>query len=120
MARSSSPQTLRFQLPQVPFATERDEHEGKRRRVVVDEVDNNEEPKWVNVKLVELIGDVGTGDSPRSQQHYGLFVWPSAQVMAHYITSERHSFRGKVLMELGCGTGLPGILAALCSQPSKA
>jgi hypothetical protein len=83
-----------------------------------DEEDDGE-PTAVGVKLVELIGEVTDGP-PTSQQHYGLFMWPSALVLAHYVAAERRSIHGKVVLELGCGTGLPGILAALCGRPKKA
>jgi predicted nicotinamide N-methyase len=47
-------------------------------------------------------------DAPRLP--YGLALWPSAIALAHEL-GER-SLRGISLLELGAGTGLPGIVAA--------
>ncbi|KAJ3016650.1 hypothetical protein HKX48_003927 [Thoreauomyces humboldtii] len=41
---------------------------------------------------------------------YGSHVWPSALVLAAYVHSQAASFRGKDVLELGCGTGVPGLL----------
>ncbi|KAI8816303.1 uncharacterized protein EV422DRAFT_489527, partial [Fimicolochytrium jonesii] len=43
---------------------------------------------------------------------YGSYIWPSALVLAAYIHHCRHRFAGTRVIELGCGTGLPGLLAA--------
>lgn len=123
--------TLRFQLRRPLGARDTltgDEQRrvlgAKRRRTQARDVEaggNSEddwEPQCVDVKLVELIGEVA-GAPPVYQQHYGLFVWPSALLLAHYVASERRLLLGKVVMELGCGTGLPGILAALCGNSKK-
>ncbi|XP_005100169.1 methyltransferase-like protein 23 [Aplysia californica] len=45
---------------------------------------------------------------------YGLYVWPSAPVLAQYTWLHRHKVRGKSVLEIGAGTGLPGIVAAKC------
>jgi predicted nicotinamide N-methyase len=45
---------------------------------------------------------------------YGLFVWPSAKVLAEYIWHIRSDLKNKHVLEIGCGTSLPGILAAAC------
>ena len=42
---------------------------------------------------------------------YGVSLWPSSVALAHDIAS-RGDFVGKRVLELGCGTGLPGIVAA--------
>ena len=47
----------------------------------------------------------------------GLFVWPSAIVLAQWIWHERHRYiggfaRGLRVLELGAGASLPGLLAA--------
>jgi predicted nicotinamide N-methyase len=44
---------------------------------------------------------------------YGLYVWPSSLLLASIIWRHRSRFRGKRILELGCGTSLPGIVAAL-------
>lgn len=43
---------------------------------------------------------------------YGLFVWPSAILLAEFLSYHRRFFHGKRIMELGAGVGLPGIVAA--------
>lgn len=43
---------------------------------------------------------------------YGVALWPAAIALAHEITSRPGEFRGKRVLELGAGTGLPGIVAA--------
>mmetsp|Transcript_107892 Transcript_107892/g.186049 ORF Transcript_107892/g.186049 Transcript_107892/m.186049 type:complete len:357 (-) Transcript_107892:1046-2116(-) len=43
---------------------------------------------------------------------YGLFMWPSALVLGHYIFKHRCSFVGRRVLEIGSGTSLPGIVAA--------
>ena len=45
---------------------------------------------------------------------FGLFLWPSARVLARYLWSRRSELlAGKTVLELGAGTGLPGLVAAL-------
>ena len=41
------------------------------------------------------------------------FTWPCAQVLAAYVLSRRTDLRGMRVLELGCGTALPGLTAAL-------
>ena len=43
---------------------------------------------------------------------YGLFVWPSAILLAEFFSYHRAFFRGKKIVELGSGVGLAGIVAA--------
>lgn len=43
---------------------------------------------------------------------YGVALWPSAIALAHEIASRAPEFRGRTVLELGAGTGLPGIIAA--------
>jgi predicted nicotinamide N-methyase len=43
---------------------------------------------------------------------YGLSLWPGAIALAHEITARADEFRGRRVLELGAGTGLPGIVAA--------
>lgn len=44
---------------------------------------------------------------------HGLHVWPASIVLAEYIWHHQGLFREKCVVELGCGTGLAGIVAAL-------
>ena len=42
---------------------------------------------------------------------YGVALWPSAIALAHEIAERAAAFAGKQVLELGAGTGLPGIVA---------
>jgi predicted nicotinamide N-methyase len=43
---------------------------------------------------------------------YGVVLWPAAIALAHEVASRAGSMRGARVLELGAGTGLPGIVAA--------
>jgi predicted nicotinamide N-methyase len=43
---------------------------------------------------------------------YGVALWPSAIALAHEVATRAGAFRGRTVLELGAGTGLPGIVAA--------
>ncbi|HEX2205722.1 MAG TPA: methyltransferase domain-containing protein [Longimicrobium sp.] len=43
---------------------------------------------------------------------YGVLLWPAALALAHEVASRADAFREKRVLELGAGTGLPGIVAA--------
>jgi predicted nicotinamide N-methyase len=47
-----------------------------------------------------------------SRAPYGVVLWPAAIALAHEIATRAAEFRGKSVLELGAGTGLPGIVAA--------
>ncbi len=47
-----------------------------------------------------------------SRQPYGVVLWPAAIALAHDIVARREQFAGARVLELGAGTGLPGIVAA--------
>ena len=57
-----------------------------------------------------LVFDVHLRQLPSSD--YGLFVWPSAILLAEFLSYHRSLFHGKRVMELGAGIGLAGIVAA--------
>src|SRR4051812_8597859 len=42
---------------------------------------------------------------------YGVALWPSAIALAHEVATRAGAFRGRGVLELGAGTGLPGIVA---------
>ncbi|KAI5075178.1 hypothetical protein GOP47_0009254 [Adiantum capillus-veneris] len=46
------------------------------------------------------------------EEDYGLYIWPSSIVLAEYIWQQKDRFAGVQVLELGAGTGLPGIVAA--------
>mmetsp|Transcript_5456 Transcript_5456/g.8677 ORF Transcript_5456/g.8677 Transcript_5456/m.8677 type:complete len:264 (+) Transcript_5456:178-969(+) len=43
---------------------------------------------------------------------FGLFVWPSALLLADYLWQQKQHLRGLRIVELGAGVSLPGILAS--------
>ena len=43
---------------------------------------------------------------------YGVALWPAAIALAHELASRAGELRGTRVLELGAGTGLPGIVAA--------
>jgi predicted nicotinamide N-methyase len=43
---------------------------------------------------------------------YGVALWPAAIALAHDIATRATEFRGRRVLELGAGIGLPGIVAA--------
>src|SRR5262245_24903845 len=43
---------------------------------------------------------------------YGTALWPAAVALAHEVATRATEFAGKAVLELGAGTGLPGIVAA--------
>jgi methyltransferase-like protein 23 len=48
----------------------------------------------------------------RSRAPYGLTLWPASIALAHELVSRSAELRGRRILELGAGTGLPGIVAA--------
>jgi methyltransferase-like protein 23 len=50
------------------------------------------------------------GGEAASKRPYGVVLWPAAIALAHEIASR--ALAGKRILELGAGTGLPGIVAA--------
>lgn len=46
------------------------------------------------------------------QLPYGVALWPAAIALAHDVATRADSFRDCRVLELGAGTGLPGIVAA--------
>lgn len=43
---------------------------------------------------------------------YGVVLWPASIALAHEVATRPDEFRGRSVLELGAGTGLPGIVAA--------
>ena len=43
---------------------------------------------------------------------YGVALWSAAIALAHEVATRPAEFRGKSVLELGAGTGLPGVVAA--------
>jgi predicted nicotinamide N-methyase len=49
---------------------------------------------------------------PRDRLPYGVALWPAAIALAHEVAARADAFRGRRVLELGAGTGLPGLVAA--------
>jgi methyltransferase-like protein 23 len=49
---------------------------------------------------------------PRDRVPYGVLLWPAAIALAHDLVARGDALRGRTILELGAGTGLPGIVAA--------
>lgn len=47
-----------------------------------------------------------------SAEEYGMYVWPSAVVLAGFLGQHPDCVHGKVVLELGAGVGLVGLVAA--------
>lgn len=45
---------------------------------------------------------------------YSLFTWRCAPLLAWFLWDRRNALLNKRILEIGCGTALPGILAAKC------
>src|SRR4051794_37402298 len=43
---------------------------------------------------------------------YGVALWPSAIALAHEVGVRADAFHGRRVLELGAGSGLPGMVAA--------
>jgi predicted nicotinamide N-methyase len=43
---------------------------------------------------------------------YGVMLWPASIALAHELVGRADEFAGKRVLELGAGTGMPGIVAA--------
>ncbi|HKH91207.1 MAG TPA: methyltransferase domain-containing protein [Gemmatimonadaceae bacterium] len=48
----------------------------------------------------------------RSRAPYGIALWPAAIALAHELASRPSDLAGLRVLEIGAGTGLPGIVAA--------
>jgi predicted nicotinamide N-methyase len=48
----------------------------------------------------------------RNRVPYGVALWPAAIALAHDIAARAAALRNRRVLELGAGTGLPGIVAA--------
>jgi methyltransferase-like protein 23 len=43
---------------------------------------------------------------------YGVVLWPAALALGHDVATRPEAFRGRRVLELGAGTGVPGLVAA--------
>jgi methyltransferase-like protein 23 len=51
-------------------------------------------------------------DRARDRLPYGAMLWPASIALARELLAEADELRGKRVLELGAGTGIPGIVAA--------
>ena len=51
-------------------------------------------------------------DEQAGRMPYGVVLWPAAIALAHDVAERGDALRGARVLELGAGTGLPGIVAA--------
>ena len=51
-------------------------------------------------------------------KEFGSYTWPSAAVLAQFLWCNRKNLNGKSFVEVGCGTGLPSIIAVKCLNPT--
>jgi predicted nicotinamide N-methyase len=51
-------------------------------------------------------------DEGQERAPYAVVLWPAAIALAHELASRAEALRGTRVLELGAGTGLPGIVAA--------
>lgn len=50
--------------------------------------------------------------APKSRERYAGYVWNASVLLADKIAGGEIAVEGKTVLELGCGLGLPGIVAA--------
>jgi methyltransferase-like protein 23 len=62
--------------------------------------------------VVNLEDEMNYLQEIRDQLPYGVALWPSAVALANEVVTRADQIRGTQLLELGAGTGLPGIVAA--------
>ena len=70
---------------------------------------------WAIVHAGATLSDEDEQRLLSEQRHrapYGLALWPAAIALAHELASRAGELAGKRVLELGSGTGLPGIVAA--------
>lgn len=51
-------------------------------------------------------------EEQKDRAPYGTVLWPSAVALAHEVVARGDAWKGRSVLELGAGTGLPGIIAA--------
>merc|ERR1711937_658096 len=67
----------------------------------------------VRVDIEEIFGERISGET----KYHGTHLWPSSVVLSAFLIKSKLS-AGKNVLELGCGCGLPGTVAAWCGAKS--
>ncbi|RMF25236.1 MAG: methyltransferase domain-containing protein [Bacteroidetes bacterium] len=101
---------MRQPLPPLPekYRLERLRLDIGRRRVLLDQVANQEELLDELIAKGENHPDVLDDRLP-----YWADLWHSALALSRFLVQEGEVVRGEAVVELGCGLGLPGIVAGL-------
>jgi len=61
---------------------------------------------------------VGAGAGAGAEDATGVYLWGSAVLLARWLVQKRALLRGKVVLELGAGCGLPSLAAWLHTEAS--
>ncbi|HYP26742.1 MAG TPA: hypothetical protein VE262_08495 [Blastocatellia bacterium] len=71
--------------------------------------------EWIILHVAAVLSYADESDylsEDTNRLPYGVALWPAAIALAHDLASREDAFDGKRVLELGSGTGLPGIVAA--------
>ena len=69
-------------------------------------------PVWHTGVVLTAADEVRVIGVKTNRLPYGVALWPSSIALAHEVAGRAGEFRGRSVLELGSGMGLPGIVAA--------
>ncbi|KAI9591718.1 putative methyltransferase-domain-containing protein [Syncephalis fuscata] len=75
-------------------------------------VDDNNETPLSSESYNDANNEIQIQITEKMDPSFHCYVWPSALMLAEYIWYYRRQFKDVTVIELGAGTGLPGLLAA--------
>jgi predicted nicotinamide N-methyase len=89
-----------------------------------DELDNFDASLFLNLNYTEKpfqFGDIKFNlkilDSASTDYDLtGQVIWPASYMLVHYLMAKRSELANESLLEVGSGTGITGLVAALCSK----
>lgn len=67
---------------------------------------------WVILHVALMLTPPDESTYFANDMPYGAALWPSSIALAHELADRADDLRGKAVLELGAGTGLPGLVAA--------
>jgi predicted nicotinamide N-methyase len=67
---------------------------------------------WHTGAVLTLEQEMRYLDRERDRLPYGAMLWPASIALAHKLLADAGALREKRVLELGAGTGIPGIVAA--------
>lgn len=70
------------------------------------------------LRCSEAAGDSRGGPLARAGLATGAAQWPAGVLLCDYLVEQRHLLHGANVVELGCGLGLCGLVAASLASPS--